>query len=239
MSDDDPTASKEWNEGCDFAMRQLCSFLGVDPMSVSWDAATETVEGDVCAVIGNILRAKLGENWGPDQTSAEIDVSPRMWKLGELIAKLQSVLDQFGNTCVYIRRGGVGWGALALNREADDKKHGVFDLHAQHDRDMNERLEQIGRLRKRLEEAETALRSVSGWRQWSDVPRDGKWIIALCNDHSQIYRIYAVEGQPDLWTTGNKTFGGCLQTYGEGLFCAGGCWIPDPDNERTPRENKQ
>jgi hypothetical protein len=80
---------------------------------------------------------------------------------------------------------------------------------------------------------------VDGWRQWSDVPRDGKWIIALCNDHSQIYRIYAVEGQPDLWTTGNKTFGGCLQTYGEGLFCAGGCWIPDPDNERTPRENKQ
>jgi hypothetical protein len=69
--DDDPTASKEWNEGCDFAMTQLCKFLGVEPSSISWDAATETVEGDVSAVIGNILRAKFGEDWGPDETLPE------------------------------------------------------------------------------------------------------------------------------------------------------------------------
>jgi hypothetical protein len=65
MASDDPTASKEWNDGCDFAMTQLCKFLDVEPSSVSWDAATETVEGDVSAVIGNILRAKFGEDWGP------------------------------------------------------------------------------------------------------------------------------------------------------------------------------
>jgi hypothetical protein len=70
MASDDPTASKEWNDGCDFAMTQLCKFLDVEPSSVSWDAATETVEGDVSAVIGNILRAKFGEDWGP-QCQAE------------------------------------------------------------------------------------------------------------------------------------------------------------------------
>lgn len=53
---DDPSADERWNAGCDFAMEQLCAFLGVDPHMVSWDAATETVDGDVCAVIGNILR---------------------------------------------------------------------------------------------------------------------------------------------------------------------------------------
>lgn len=66
----DPTASEQWNVGCDFAMVHLCKYLGVDPSSVSWDAATETVDGDVLAVIGNILRAKFGEDWGPESTGA-------------------------------------------------------------------------------------------------------------------------------------------------------------------------
>jgi hypothetical protein len=57
----DPTTDERWNAGVDFAMTQLCSVLGVDPKAVSWDAATETVDGDVRAVIGNILLAKLGE----------------------------------------------------------------------------------------------------------------------------------------------------------------------------------
>ncbi|WP_293811275.1 hypothetical protein [uncultured Bosea sp.] len=68
---DDPTADERWNAGCDFAMTQLCSYLNVDPVSVSWDAATETVEGDVSAVIGNILSAKFGENWSPDASAPE------------------------------------------------------------------------------------------------------------------------------------------------------------------------
>lgn len=65
---DDPTSDARWNEGCDFAMTQLCKFLGVEPGSVNWDAATETVEGDVSAVIGNILCSKFGEDWGPKST---------------------------------------------------------------------------------------------------------------------------------------------------------------------------
>lgn len=59
----DPTDDPRWNDGCDFAMTQLCAFLGVDPESVRWDAATETVEGDIQAVIGNIFRAKFGDDW--------------------------------------------------------------------------------------------------------------------------------------------------------------------------------
>lgn len=64
---DDPTSDERWNAGCDFAMTQLCRFLGVDPATVDWDAATETLDGDVQSVIGKILRAKLGEDWGPSE----------------------------------------------------------------------------------------------------------------------------------------------------------------------------
>lgn len=59
-----PQAQDEPNhEGIDFALEQLCTFLGVDPHMVSWDAATETVDGDVQAVIGNIMRTKYGEDF--------------------------------------------------------------------------------------------------------------------------------------------------------------------------------
>lgn len=64
---EDPSADERWNAGVDFAMVRFCHALGVDPKSVNWDAATETVEGDVSAVIGNILRAKLGEEWSPEK----------------------------------------------------------------------------------------------------------------------------------------------------------------------------
>jgi hypothetical protein len=50
-------------------MQQLCSFLGVDPKSVVWDAATEALDGDVQSVMGNIMRAKYGEDWGPRAAS--------------------------------------------------------------------------------------------------------------------------------------------------------------------------
>lgn len=70
-----------------------------------------------------------------------------MVKISQLIADMQEVHRKFGDTCVYIRRGGLSWGAVALNRRDDDKKHGVFDLQEQHDRDMLARLEQIERLK--------------------------------------------------------------------------------------------
>jgi hypothetical protein len=69
-----------------------------------------------------------------------------MISIETLIADLQRVNAQFGNTCIYIRRGGLSWGAVALNRRDDDEKRGVFDLQAQHDRDMTQRAEQVQRL---------------------------------------------------------------------------------------------
>ncbi|WP_426418180.1 hypothetical protein [Bradyrhizobium genosp. A] len=62
---EDPGADARWNAGLDFAMVRFCQYLGVDPSNVHWDAATETLDGDVSAVIGNILRAKFGEDWAP------------------------------------------------------------------------------------------------------------------------------------------------------------------------------
>lgn len=76
--EDDPSSDERWNAGCDFAMLELCSFMGVDPHTASWDAATETVDGDVRAVIGNIIRAKMGEDWSPsDATQPETASSVR------------------------------------------------------------------------------------------------------------------------------------------------------------------
>jgi hypothetical protein len=60
---DDPSADERWNAGCDFALTQLCAVLKVDPQSVNWDAATETLDGDVQSVIHGILNAGLGEDW--------------------------------------------------------------------------------------------------------------------------------------------------------------------------------
>jgi hypothetical protein len=95
------------------------------------------------------------------QAPQEADDENRMVKIGDLISRLQATKDQFGDTCVYIRRGGLAWGAVALNRRDDDKKHGIFDLQAQHDRDMLQRVGQVDRLmtsRRLAEESNYRLR---------------------------------------------------------------------------------
>lgn len=73
---DDPASDDRWNAGLDFAMDQLCSVLGVDPKSVVWDAATETVDGDVQSVMGNIFRKKYGEDWSPRQSPLPLPTEP-------------------------------------------------------------------------------------------------------------------------------------------------------------------
>lgn len=78
----------------------------------------------------------------------------RMVKIDTMIAELQKISKRFGNTCVYIRRGGMSWGAVALNRRSDDEEYGVYDLQAQHDRDMAQRVGQVERLLTRLRELE-------------------------------------------------------------------------------------
>lgn len=69
------------HEGIDFALEHLCAFLGVDPHMVSWDAATETVDGDVSAVIGNIMRAKYGEDFDPKASVAATVADPTVTTL--------------------------------------------------------------------------------------------------------------------------------------------------------------
>lgn len=85
---DDPSADERWNAGCDFALEQLGKYLGIDLSSITWDGATETVEGDVEAVIGNILRAKLGDDWSPD---ASVDVRAAVIEAAANIAKLYMI----------------------------------------------------------------------------------------------------------------------------------------------------
>lgn len=70
----------------------------------------------------------------------------RMVNVSTLIANLQTVLDRFGDSCVYIRRGGLAWGAVALNHRSDDEKFGLFDLQAEHDRALIQRARQVERL---------------------------------------------------------------------------------------------
>lgn len=77
---DDPASDERWNAGLDFAMEHLCKVLGVNPREVNWDAATETLDGDVMAVIGNVLRAKFGEDWGPNDPAQgwrDISTAPK------------------------------------------------------------------------------------------------------------------------------------------------------------------
>lgn len=112
----------------------------------------------------NDFREGMPADWGGDPLQDAIDAAAklllgvaqeakhcgddddRMERISALISRLQSTLDQWGDTCVYIRRGGLSWGAVALNRQDDDRKYGVFDLQAQHDRDMEQRVGQVERL---------------------------------------------------------------------------------------------
>lgn len=57
--------------GINYAIERLCEVLDVDPKSISWDAATETMDGDVMSVICNVLRAAYGEEWStkPEDTA--------------------------------------------------------------------------------------------------------------------------------------------------------------------------
>lgn len=58
-----PQDSDDFHAGVDFAIEALAEVLCIDINSFSHDAATETMEGDVIAVIGNALTACLGEDW--------------------------------------------------------------------------------------------------------------------------------------------------------------------------------
>jgi len=110
---DDPSADERWNAGLDFGMSQLCAYLGVDTNSVTWDAATETLDGDVRSVIGNILRAKYGEDWGP--TLGTPPVPPTKGPEDDLIAAREAAAQAAE---VF---GGYGMAAAFRAGDHDDK----------------------------------------------------------------------------------------------------------------------
>jgi hypothetical protein len=91
---DDPSSDERWNAGVDCAMKLFCDYLGVDPSTVTWDAATETVDGDVSAVIGNILRTKYGEDWSPASPQEQPAASPLMGL--PTLEQIEFVLMDFG-----------------------------------------------------------------------------------------------------------------------------------------------
>lgn len=73
---DDPSADERWNAGLQYGLDQLCTVLGVDPQTVNWDAATETLDGDVQSVIGNILTKRFGDDW-----QAALSLHSEGWRL--------------------------------------------------------------------------------------------------------------------------------------------------------------
>lgn len=52
----------DFHEGVLFAIEMLASVLGVSSDGFSWDTASETMEGDVRSLIGNVLNAKRAAN---------------------------------------------------------------------------------------------------------------------------------------------------------------------------------
>lgn len=81
-----------------------------------------------------------------DATKIDVSAEDRMLRISKLIADLQEIHDRWGDTCVYVRRGGLAWGSAALNNRSDDEKNGVFDLYAEQDRERERHAGQVGRL---------------------------------------------------------------------------------------------
>lgn len=90
---DGAETEQTFDEGIDFALGQLCAFLNVDQTAVTWDAATETLDGDVRSVIGNILRAKFGEDWSPAAPSPSPASAPSPAD-AKTLAATQELLDK-------------------------------------------------------------------------------------------------------------------------------------------------
>ena len=82
----------------------------------------------------------------PEVAPGGMQAENEMRKLSWLVEWANGIIEKYGDSCIYVRRGGLSWGAVALNYHGDDKKFGVFDLQAKHDRDMIARVEQINRL---------------------------------------------------------------------------------------------
>lgn len=111
----------------------------------------------ISGIIGRLAAALIDADTTAPAPISRGDDDDRMTPIDDLIGELQGIRSKFGNTCVYLRRGGMSWGAVALNRRADDEKSGVFDLQAQHDKDMLALIDRIERLKAERNELRAAL----------------------------------------------------------------------------------
>ena len=182
---DDPSADERWNAGLDFGMSKLCAYLGVDPAAVTWDAATETLDGDVCAVIGNILRAKYGDDWGP--LSRIATKGPE----DDLIAALEFYADR------------ANW----TNDEQVNRDE-IFDTAMSLDEHGSRARAALLALRSR---PASALPVVGEWRSdWENAPKD-KTIIAVgrYGDEWGGPNEYVYAGPPNHWSC--KFHGVCIR----------------------------
>jgi hypothetical protein len=75
---------------------------------------------DHAAQVAKLQAVIAEQNAQIDVLKGEV-VPGGMKKVSATISYFQKVLEDFGDSCVYFRPGGCGWGAVALNRESFDK----------------------------------------------------------------------------------------------------------------------
>jgi hypothetical protein len=89
---------------------------------------------------------------------------------------------------------------------------------------------------KREEERGYA-RAIADCRQMQPfelAPRDGSWIIAFCNDHSQMFRVSWRRDQD-----GHLAWCSTTKSYGDGIFLPFGAWIYCPDFPARQESTKE
>jgi hypothetical protein len=61
------------------------------------------------------------------------------------------------------------------------------------------------------------------WQPWKNAPRDGRWIIARCNDKVTLHRVsWGVDRKGDVgWCAADRSFG-------DGIFEPFGGWVEWP-----------
>ena len=142
----------DWRAGVEAAAKVADTFdvLCINLRIPTPAASVKHVQECIAAAIRNLQPPVSVEATGAPQeqpgSPGRADETDRMLKIEDLIVDLQKISTQFGNTCVYIRRHGLSWGAVALNYRDDDKKNGAFDLNAEYDRRLIQHSEQVKRL---------------------------------------------------------------------------------------------
>ena len=100
-SEEDLASDDRWNAGVNYAIERLCEIFGIDPKSINWDAATETLDGDVMSVICNVLVAAYGEEWSSSERDTEIiraALAPRTQGEASVLRELEAACEALAAT---------------------------------------------------------------------------------------------------------------------------------------------